>query len=177
MPRLDATLSALRRWDEQACGQLNRGIRFPAVRGVFRAVSRLGDGIFWYALMLVLLLAHGPQAVSAVLHMIVVGVACTLAYRGLKQGTLRPRPYQVHAHILAAAEPLDRFSFPSGHTLHAVGFNLVLLAHYPMLGILVLPMTLAIALSRMVLGLHYPSDVVAGAALGAAIAGASFALL
>lgn len=175
MLRLDATFSALRRWDEQACRQLNQGIRVPFVRRFFCAASRLGDGVFWYALMLVLLVARGPEAVTAVLHMIVAGAACTLAYRALKRGTLRPRPYQIHAHILAAAEPLDRFSFPSGHTLHAVAFNLVVLAYYPVLGILALPVTLAIALSRMVLGLHYPSDVVAGAALGAAIAGASFA--
>ncbi|MEW6687540.1 MAG: phosphatase PAP2 family protein, partial [Pseudomonadota bacterium] len=92
MPRLDATLETLRRWDERACARLNRAIRVRALLHLFRAASWLGDGVFWYALMLVLLLAHGTEAVPAVLHMAGVGAACTLLYRLLKKGTLRPRP-------------------------------------------------------------------------------------
>jgi undecaprenyl-diphosphatase len=86
---------------------------------------------------------------------------------------LRPRPYEVHAHIAAGAAPLDRFSFPSGHTLHAVAFSLVAASYYPALAPLLAAMTFAVAASRIVLGLHYPSDVLAGAALGAAVALAS----
>src|SRR5262249_27792909 len=109
-------------------------------------------------------------AAMPVVHMLVVGIVCTLVYRALKQGTLRPRPYEVHAHIAAGATPLDRFSFPSGHTLHAVAFTLVALAYYPALTWFLLPLTAAVAASRMVLGLHYPSDVLAGAAIGASVA-------
>jgi undecaprenyl-diphosphatase len=126
--------------------------------------------------MLALLLAHGTDAALPVAHMLGVGIVCTLLYRTLKQGTLRPRPYEVHAHIAAAAAPLDRFSFPSGHTLHAVAFTLVALAYYPALAPLLVTMTAAVAASRMVLGLHYPSDVLAGAALGAAVALGSLGL-
>jgi membrane-associated phospholipid phosphatase len=99
-----------------------RAIRFRALLHLFRAVSWLGDGIFWYSLMLALLLAHGATAAMPVLHVAGTGIVCTLLYRLLKKGTLRPRPYQVHAHIAAGSVPLDKFSFPSGHTLHAVGF-------------------------------------------------------
>src|SRR5262245_62171215 len=168
MPRLDATLEALKQWDARACARLNRAARVRALLALFRAVSWLGDGIFWYALMLALLLAYGAEAALPVLHMVGVGIVCTLVYRALKQGTLRPRPYQVHAHIAAGATPLDRFSFPSGHTLHAVAFTLIALAYYPALTPLLVAVTAAVAASRMVLGLHYPSDVLAGAALGAA---------
>jgi undecaprenyl-diphosphatase len=73
--------------------------------------------------------------------------------------------------------PLDHFSFPSGHTLHAMAFSLVALFYYPHLAWLLLPFTLLVALSRVVLGLHYPSDVMAGAALGVLIAEASFLLV
>jgi membrane-associated phospholipid phosphatase len=64
--------------------------------------------------------------------------------------------------------PLDEFSFPSGHTLHAVSFTIVALAYYPWLAPLLVPFTAGVALSRVVLGLHYPSDVLAatGIALG-----------
>jgi len=177
MPRLDATLQAIQRWDVRACARLNRAIRFRALLYLFRGVSWLGDGIFWYSLMLALLLALGAAAALPVLHMAGTGLACTLLYRLLKTGTLRPRPFEVHAHIAAGAAPLDKFSFPSGHTLHAVGFSLVAAAYYPALAPLLSAMTLAVAASRIVLGLHYPSDVAAGAALGAAVALASLSLV
>lgn len=176
MPRLDGTLQAIQRWDERACARLNRAIRFRALLHLLRAVSWLGNGIFWYALMLALLLAHGVDAALPVLHMAGVGLACTVLYRLLKQGTLRPRPFDVHAHIAAGAVPLDCFSFPSGHTLHAVAFSLVATAYYAELAPLLAAMTLAVAASRIALGLHYPSDVLAGAALGASVALASLHL-
>jgi undecaprenyl-diphosphatase len=170
MPRLDGTLQVIQRWDERACARLNRAIRFRALLHLFRAVSWLGNGIFWYALMLALLLAEGAEAALPVLHMVCVGLVCTFLYRLLKQGTLRPRPYEVHAHIAAGATPLDRFSFPSGHTLHAVAFTIVAAAYFPQLAPPLATMSLAVAASRIVLGLHYPSDVLAGASLGAAVA-------
>ena len=176
MPRLDGTLQFIQRWDERACARMNRAIRFRALLHLFRAISWLGNGIFWYALMLALLLAYGVEAALPVLHMVCVGLLCTFLYRMLKHGTLRPRPYEVHAQIAAGAVPLDQFSFPSGHTLHAVAFSIVAAAYYPQLAPLLAAMTLAVAASRVVLGLHYPSDVLAGAALGASVALASLNL-
>ena len=175
MSRLDVTLQAIQRWDERACARLNRGIRFKALLYLFRVVSWLGDGVFWYGLMLGLLLAQGTGAAPVVVHMICAGLFCTILYRLLKMGTLRPRPYEVHAHIAAGAPALDRFSFPSGHTLHAVAFTIIGAAYYPALMPPLAAMTLAVAASRVVLGLHYPSDVLAGAALGAVVALASLA--
>jgi undecaprenyl-diphosphatase len=156
-------------WDLQLCLRVNRLCRRMSWRLLFRCVSVLGDGLFWYALMAALLVAGRDAAVTPVLHMMVVGLACTLSYKWLKARTLRPRPYQAHADIERFAAPLDRFSFPSGHTLHAVAFTLVALAYYPALGWLLWPFTLLVALSRVVLGLHYPSDVLVGAVLGAAL--------
>ena len=174
MSRLDATLERIRRCDEWVCLRLNAGLRYAVVLHFFRGVSWLGNGIFWYALMLALLLQHSADALLPVLHMMFVGAVCAATYAMVKRHTGRARPYEVVPSVSAGAAPLDAFSFPSGHTLHAVAFTLVALRHYPGLATLLVAFTLFTAVSRVVLGLHYPSDVLAGAAIGAAIAGASF---
>jgi undecaprenyl-diphosphatase len=173
MPRLGRLEEFDRRVVERANGACSAGW----VRGLFRAASRLGDGVLWYALMIVLLLTHGAAALGPVLHMGATALAGTLLYKWLKARTSRPRPYRVHARIHAALPPLDEFSFPSGHTLHAVSFTLVASAYYPLLALPLALFTLLVAASRLVLGLHYPSDVLAGALLGAGIALVSFALV
>jgi len=165
----------LRLWDLALCTRCNRVLRFGSLHRLFRWVSRLGDGLFWYLLMLALLLADGARAVGPVLHMILVGIACTVIYKWLKSRTLRPRPYQVPgAPVRAGADPLDAFSFPSGHTLHAVAFSLVAIGYYPALVWVLAPFAFLVATSRLVLGLHYPSDVLAGVGLGALVASISF---
>ncbi len=171
------SLQRLSHWDQALCIRFNRASRNRISRSAFRFVSWLGDGVFWYALMLALLLTFRSEAVPAVMHMIVTGVVCTLLYKWLKRKTLRPRPYQVHSDIVCSATPLDPFSFPSGHTLHAVAFSIVVIAYYPWLIWLLLPFSLAAASSRVVLGLHYPSDVLAGALIGVLIAVCVIAIL
>jgi undecaprenyl-diphosphatase len=161
-------------FDTSLCVSLNRASRHLWVRLAFRLVSRLGDGIFWYTVMLGIMLADPVGGWLPALHMALAGLSGTVIYKWLKGKTLRPRPYEVHQAIRMTGAPLDQFSFPSGHTLHAVVFCSIGLAYYPMLAWLLLPFTLLVALSRLVLGLHYPSDVLAGALLGALIAGLSF---
>ena len=176
MWRLDPALTFIQRWDERVCVRANRALRYATVLPAFRFVSWLGNGLFWYSLMLALLLQHGVQAAQPVLHMVLVGVVSTIVYKLLKRGTLRPRPYQALHAVSAGTGVLDSFSFPSGHTLHAVAFTLVACSYYPLLWAPLVVFTVLTAASRVVLGLHYPSDVLAGAAIGGAVAGLSLGL-
>ena len=174
--RLDAALARLQYWDERLCVRVNRGARQRSVVLVLQAVSWLGNGLFWYALMLALLLADARGAALPVLHMAFVGAVCTCCYKMVKHSTVRSRPYEVNPLVSPGAAVLDRFSFPSGHTLHAIAFSLIACFYFPGLWVILVPFTLLTAVSRVALGLHYPSDVIAGGALGAVIAGASFAI-
>ena len=136
-------------------------------------ISRLGDGAFWYALMAGLVLVDGWRGLDASAHLAATGVVALILYRKLKRWTKRPRPCAADGRIQAWIAPLDEFSFPSGHTLHAVSFTVVALAHYPVLAWLLLPFTACVAISRVVLGLHYPSDVLAATGIGTALASLS----
>jgi undecaprenyl-diphosphatase len=164
------SISQLYRIDAALCLRCNRSSRHRSVRLTFRLISRLGNGVFWYALMGALLLADGVAAAPTIIRMATAGMVGVLLYKWIKKHTLRPRPYQVVPQIEAAATPLDQFSFPSGHTLHAASFSLIAAAHYPALAPLVFGFAALVAMSRPILGLHYPSDVIAGAAIGAALA-------
>ena len=106
----------------------------------------------------------------------VQGLVSTVLYKLIKHKTLRLRPFNVYPSIVCNGHALDQCSFPSGHTLHAVSFSIVAVAYFPALIWLVLPFTVLVALSRPILGLHYPSDVLVGALIGALLATASFSL-
>jgi undecaprenyl-diphosphatase len=163
MARIDAAEYGL-------CRRLNRGAAFALPRRIFQIASRLGDGLIWYALILALPLLYGAAGVRPAIVMALTGALGVALYTLLKHLFVRERPFITHTTIDPAAAPLDRYSFPSGHTLHAVSFAWQASAHFPELGLLLLPLAALIAGSRVVLGLHYPSDVLAGAALGAALA-------
>lgn len=146
-------------------------------RRYFAAVSRLGDGVFWYGLMAGMIVLDGMQGLRASAHLAATVVIALTLYKLLKYWTRRPRPCVSEVRIRAWVAPLDEFSFPSDHTLHAVAFTLVALAHYPMLAWVLIPFTSSIAVSRMVLGLHYPSDVLAATAMGTGLAALSLWLV
>ncbi len=172
--RMRFYLTRMNDFDGILCVKLSQVSHYRTVRSWFRLMSRLGDGVFWYTLMLAIIIVQGTSALVPVMHILITGLLGTLVYKWLKGKTQRPRPFQVLQDVWLTGNPLDYFSFPSGHTLHAVIFSLMTIVYYPALTALTLGFTMMVALSRVVLGLHYPSDVLAGAAIGVMMAFASF---
>jgi undecaprenyl-diphosphatase len=72
--------------------------------------------------------------------------------------------------------PPDQFSFPSGHAMSAFAIAVPLSMFYPQLQIALLALSLSIAASRVLLGMHFVSDVVAGSIVGAALGYGSYLL-
>ena len=159
------------------CLRANRLCAHQGALRYFAAASRLGDGMFWYVLMGALVIVDGLHGLTASIHMAATGVVALTLYKTLKRWTRRPRPFAADLRIRAWVAPLDEYSFPSGHTLHAVSFSVVALAYYPWLAPLLLPFTAGVALSRVVLGLHYPSDVLAATGIALLLGSASLQLM
>ena len=153
---------------------LNRSLLRRGVQPFFAVISNLGNGKFWYALMIFLAVGFGMQGVYAALHMGLVGLFTLIVYKMIKGKTQRPRPCQVNSAVILGTQPLDEFSFPSGHTMHAVAFSIIAAHWFPWLMPVLIAFTVLVAISRVVLGLHYPTDVILGATLGAILAKLSF---
>ena len=167
------TFPALGRFDLSICLFANRIHRRAVLARFFRVVSRLGDGWAWLAMAPALLLAHGAEAGWTIGRMAATAACGLVLYRWIKHSTGRPRPYQAHPSIVRVAAALDRYSFPSGHTLHAVCFTTIVVGQYPdPWAAILVPFSILVAASRVSLGLHYPSDVLAGGALGFALGAA-----
>lgn len=152
------------------CGALNRISRPPKVCKAFVAISRLGDGAAWYFLLLALPIFYGEAGVTTGLSMIKVGLVNFALYKIIKKYSARHRPCAVNKQITLSTPPLDQYSFPSGHTMHAVAFSMVVTAQHPELAIVLIPLSSLIAMSRVVLGLHFPTDVIAGGLIGGYVA-------
>jgi undecaprenyl-diphosphatase len=166
-------LARLRGSDVSVTRRLNDWGAAPWPKRVFALVSRLGDGVIWYALIAALPLADGRRGLFAGAHLAATAMMAVVMYAALKRLTRRPRPFRSGAAIVAHVPPLDEYSFPSGHTLHAVSLGLVACSHYPVLVVLLGPFAVLVAASRVVLGLHYPSDVLAATVIGGALGAVS----
>ena len=144
--------------------------RWPAPQWIRRwmvAASRAGDGWLWIALGLVLLVFGDENRFDALrAGFIAVGAGLAM-FLVLKRLTGRERPCETETHCWASLLPPDRFSFPSGHTITAFAVAVPLGLYYPSLLAGLLFCALSVAASRILLGLHYLSDVVAGMAIGA----------
>lgn len=158
------------------CRRVNALSRSELVRRFFSAVSRLGDYPAWIIFGLICASGQDSGVGRFVVQTLLTAGAGVLVYKLLKERLVRERPYIRHGDIVCGAVPLDRYSFPSGHTLHAISFTVLYGAFEPMLLWVLAPFAALVVASRIILGLHYPSDVLVGGTIGAALATASLAL-
>ena len=151
---------------------MRRVNNWPAPRWIrfwMLAATRMGDGWIWYSLGAMLLAFGGMRGYSAVGAAGSAAILGICVFKGLKAVSRRPRPCQLQPHCWATILPPDQFSFPSGHTMTAFSIALVVTYFYPTLEWPLYFLAFSIALSRIVLGMHFLSDVLAGALLGSAL--------
>jgi len=131
--------------------------------------TRLGDGWVWYSVGIALLLFGGESRFIAFAASVSAEAAAVVLFRLVKNASKRKRPCQLQAHCWSKVLPPDQFSFPSGHSMSAFAIAIPLCIFYPQLQAGLLALSLSIALSRVILGMHFVSDVVVGSLLGAGL--------
>lgn len=161
----------------QLCRRLTGFSVHPPWLALQRLASKLGDWPLWVGLILAQPLLHPAGGGQRMAQYSATALVAIGIYRRLKTRLCRERPFITFSGIIRCSEPArDRYSFPSGHTMHAVLFCVLTAAHAPWLLPGLVPIALLIAVSRVGLGLHYLSDVAAGALLGLGFALASLHL-
>lgn len=138
--------------------------------------TRAGDGWLWGAVGIALLLSSDPlrlRAIEAAASAIAAGIAI---FHGIKRRICRPRPRDLEPHCWASIATRDRFSFPSGHSTTAFAVALSLGSFYPDAMPMLLALAANVAVSRVIVGMHFLSDVLAGAAMGSMLGYIAFRL-
>ena len=165
-----AMLSFISHRDQRLMRRVNRWSPPQWVRLWMVYATRLGDGWLWYAMGVIILLFGGAQRFHAIAAgALAEGLGVALFLR-VKKLTGRRRPCTFEPHSWATLLPPDQFSFPSGHTITAFAVAVSLSLFYPALAIGLVFCALSVGASRIMLGMHFLSDVVAGAAIGTTLA-------
>ncbi len=175
MPKAVSYLLAL---DEKILLQLQDRIRRPKLNVWMRRISALGNGGFlWLACAAILLCIPPVRSVGIVIVCAqVIGVVLTNGL--LKHLVARHRPFYKLKRLKPLIKLPTDWSFPSGHTTSSVSASLLMVCMLPFyIGIPAVLMGAAIAFSRMYVGVHYPSDILGGAIMGALCAWGGFILM
>lgn len=128
--------------------------------------TRGGDGWLYLLFGAVLLSIGGETGILATAQSTAAAMAGIAIFLKLKKAAGRKRPCALQPHCWSTLLPPDQFSFPSGHTITAFAICIPISQHYPDASPMLLLCALSIASSRIVLGMHFLSDVLAGSAIG-----------
>ena len=142
-------------------------IRQDWMEGFWKGITMLGDsGWFWIALSLLLMVPRRTRWIGITsLAAIVIGALITNVT--LKNLVARTRPYEVVEGLVLLIEKQRDYSFPSGHTCASFAAAGVYWRMLPKkFGIPLVILAAMIAFSRLYVGVHYPTDVLAGLLIG-----------
>ncbi|HEX9097139.1 MAG TPA: phosphatase PAP2 family protein [Candidatus Dormibacteraeota bacterium] len=167
-------LAALDVWDQRLFRRLTRQERRVIDHGLKQLSSSANRSVLWFAIAALLATFGGHRSRRAALRGVVsIAITSTLVNLPLKYLARRDRPAMRRGDRPLPVSLPGSFSFPSGHSASAFAFATGVALEQPRLLAPILPLAAGVAYSRVHLRVHYPFDVLAGAAIGTAMGLAS----
>jgi undecaprenyl-diphosphatase len=130
----------------------------------------LGNGALYLPLAIIVIFILGWNAWPVVWPAVVSTAIAHAVYPFIKSSVARPRPFDRDPTLTPLVAPLDAYSCPSGHCMTAAAILTPLAVSYPQTALPLGALILAIGWARVATAHHYPSDLLFGTVLGAAIA-------
>ncbi len=160
-------MDAIFNFDSSILLWIQDNVRADFASPIVKIITHLGDkGIFWIVVTLALLAFRKTRrlgifcAVSMMIGLLVTNLV-------IKNWVARVRPYELIQELELMIERQHDFSFPSGHTTNSLACAWVLFRRAPKKwGVPALVLAILIALSRLYVGVHYPTDIIGGAVIG-----------
>ncbi len=140
----------------------NNSIKCKLLDRIMPLVTHLGGAVSTITCcVLIIALGKGEVRMMGVKALAALAVSHVLVHL-LKNRVCRLRPKDVLPNINTFNVPLDYYSFPSGHTTAVFSIATALALSIPLLAFICFPIAMIVAITRLYLGVHYPSDVLAG---------------
>jgi undecaprenyl-diphosphatase len=159
-------VTSLNYWDVFCLNRIFKLDSKKLVAAVVPWISHSGNGYYYPALPLVFALFSPEKALQVLLAGLAAFAIELPLYMVLKNCIKRDRPCETLQGVHRRIVPSDRFSFPSGHTAAAIVMATLVGHYFPFLALPALLWALLVGFSRIFLGVHYPSDVLAGILIG-----------
>jgi undecaprenyl-diphosphatase len=153
------------RWDTRIFEKIFGNVQRKSLKKFFYGLSRSADSCSCALMGLAWILVK-PSTLPYVAAGVMAFVMELFLYYLIKKNIRRPRPFNQLKGIQHLIAPPDEFSFPSGHTAAAFLMASLVSMAFPLLLIPALLWALLVGFSRVYLGVHYPTDVLAGMVLG-----------
>lgn len=147
---------------------VNQRIQHFFLDHFFSRITHLGGATATIVISLCCALFGQGQLKTAGIQALIALTISHIPVAIIKKKYPRLRPYLVHPQTITYKNPLTDHSFPSGHTTAIFSIIIPFMTAIPVLGVILLPLALIVGLSRVYLGLHYPSDCLVGCLIGTA---------